>query len=228
MDVSLAIAAGVVVRDNDGKPVLSAYAPITRLGWIVFVALPVGEALAPVYRSLVQTGALLGIGLLRAGVGGTLLARRLVVPIQRLQIGAEKIGEGDLAQRIDIKTGDEIETLADRFNLMASRIQESYETLEAKVDARTRDLGEALQQQTATADMLKVISRAAFNLTSVLDTLTQSATSLCNATQGIIFLRDGDVFRAHATVGADPEFLKFLKDHPRRPGRESVAPRVAL
>ena len=64
-----------------------------------------------------------------------------MVPIQRLQIGAEKLGEGDLAQRIDIKTGDEIETLADRFNLMASRIQESHETLEAKVDARTRDVG---------------------------------------------------------------------------------------
>jgi signal transduction histidine kinase len=143
-----------IVRDNDGRPVLSAYASITRLDWIVFVALPVGEALAPVYRSLIQTGALLGLGLLLAGAGGTLLARRLVVPIQRLQVGAERLGEGDLAQRIDIKTGDEIETLSDRFNLMASRIQESYETLEAKVDARTRELAQSLDDLRNAQDRL--------------------------------------------------------------------------
>src|SRR5258706_15582249 len=57
-----------IVRDYNGNSVLSAYAPIARLGWIVFVALPVSEALAPVYRSLIQTAALLGLGLLLAGV----------------------------------------------------------------------------------------------------------------------------------------------------------------
>jgi two-component system NtrC family sensor kinase len=143
-----------IVRDYDGKSVLSAYAPIARLGWIVFVALPASEALAPVYRSLIQTGALLGLGLVLAGVGGTLLARRLVVPIRRLQLGAERLGEGDLAQRIEIKTGDEIETLADRFNLMASRIQESHETLEAKVDGRTRELARSLEDLRNAQDRL--------------------------------------------------------------------------
>ena len=78
--------------------------------------------------------------MLLALVVGGLLARRMVVPIDRLRQGAEQLGAGDLSQRIDIHTGDEIETLADQFNQMAGKIRESYETLEAKVEARTQDL----------------------------------------------------------------------------------------
>ena len=86
--------------------------------WIVFVQQPLSEALASVTVAL-QTLALLGLGLLLALIAGGLLARRMVVPIRRLQTGAERLGAGDLSQRLDIRTGDEIETLADRFNQMA-------------------------------------------------------------------------------------------------------------
>ncbi|WP_245286925.1 GAF domain-containing protein [Bradyrhizobium sp. Tv2a-2] len=94
--------------------------------------------------------------------------------------------------------------------------------------ARTDDLSESLQQQTVTADVLKVISRSAFDLQTVLETLTQSAVNLCEAQQGIIFLRDGDLYRAEAVAGGGPDYLEFLKKHPRKPGRESICPRVAL
>ena len=152
----------------------------------------------------------------------------MVVPIRRLQQGAEKLGAGDLTQRLDIHTGDEIETLADRFNQMAGRIQESYETLEAKVDARTRDLDESLQQQTATADVLKVISRSAFDLQPVLDTLIASAVELSGANRGAIYLRDGEVFRWLAASGADSDYVEYMRSHPRAPGRGTVVGRVAL
>ena len=77
-------------------------------------------------------------------MSGVALARRMAAPIRQLQAGAEKLGSGDLAQRLDIRTGDEIEALAGGFNRMAERLQESYENLEGKVEARTRDLNEAL------------------------------------------------------------------------------------
>jgi adenylate cyclase len=74
------------------------------------------------------------------------LAGRMVGPIQALRAGAERIGGGDLSQRIRIKTGDELEALADQFNDMAGRLQESYAGLEQKVEERTREVEEKSRQ----------------------------------------------------------------------------------
>jgi GAF domain-containing protein len=90
------------------------------------------------------------------------------------------------------------------------------------------DLRESLQQQTATADVLKVISRSTFNLQPVLEALTESATRLCGATRGHIFQFDGEFLRFAAAYGASPEFTDYLKTHLRRPGPGSVARKAAL
>jgi len=93
---------------------------------------------------------------------------------------------------------------------------------------RTDDLSESLQQQTATADVLKVISRSAFDLKSVLTTLTESAQSLCGASLGIILLRDGEVMRLQAESGCTQAFVDFMNANPIKPGRETITGRVFM
>ncbi len=97
-----------------------------------------------------------------------------------------------------------------------------------EVQARTRDLQEALQQQTATSDVLKVISRSAFDLDKVLETLVQSAQRLCGAQGGMIFVRDGDVYRLAAHVGMAEAFVRFRLENPLHADRRSAVGRVAL
>jgi GAF domain-containing protein len=97
-----------------------------------------------------------------------------------------------------------------------------------QVQARTRDLTEALQQQTATADVLKVISRSAFDLQAVFDTLISSAVRLIGGIHGTICLRDGDVYRYRAHFGLTPQFANWLDEHPAKPGRGSSVGRVTL
>ena len=97
-----------------------------------------------------------------------------------------------------------------------------------QVQARTRDLTEALQQQTATADVLKVISRSAFDLQAVLDALIASAVELIVGTHGTIYIRSGDNFEARSNAGLPPQFAEFLKRNPPAPDRRSAAGRVLL
>jgi two-component system, NtrC family, sensor kinase len=132
-----------VARNAAGRSVLTAYARIPLLGWIVFVERPLSEALAPAYASAIRTAALLVVGLVVATLAALFLARRMVVPIRALQEGAARIGAGERDQRIDISTGDELEELAADFNRMAEQLRESYATLERKVEERTLQLAEA-------------------------------------------------------------------------------------
>jgi GAF domain-containing protein/anti-sigma regulatory factor (Ser/Thr protein kinase) len=93
---------------------------------------------------------------------------------------------------------------------------------------RNRDLTEALDQQTATSEVLKVISRSTFDLQPVLDTLVENATKLCGAKQGRIFRFDGEVFHAIANYGSLPEHTDYWRTNVIRPGRGSVTGRAAL
>jgi two-component system NtrC family sensor kinase len=145
--------------------------------------------------------------LLRAGnpIGAILIRRMDVRPFTEKQIGLLK-------------------TFADQA-LIATENARLFE----EVQARTRDLSESLQQQTATADVLKIISRSAFDLQSVLDTLVEWAARLCDADFANIFRPKGDgFFWQEAIYGLPPALKEYLERTPIKAGRGSASARALL
>jgi signal transduction histidine kinase len=149
---------------------------------------------------------MLCVPLLREGkpVGVVVLIRRAVRPFSDKQI--------ELAT-----------TFADQAVIAIENVR-----LFDEVQARTEELGESLQQQTATADVLKVISRSAFDLQTVLQTLVESAARLCDADQGTITRqKDGVFYRAEA-YGFPSEFIEMVRNMPVKPERGSMNGRTLL
>ena len=150
--------------------------------------------------------ATLGVPLLREGspIGVVLLMRRLPKPFSDKQI-------------------ELVETFADQAVIAIENVR-----LFDEVQTRTRDLTESLQQQTATADVLKVISRSAFDLQTVLDALIESATRLCNADQGAITHEIGGVFFRAASYGYSLGLSDFIRNTPVQMDRGSIAGRALV
>jgi signal transduction histidine kinase len=198
-------------RDIAGREVLTAHAPVTPLGWFIFVELPVAEAYAPLYASVERTGVLLLAALILASLAGLLLARRMVGPIRALRAGAERIGGGDFAQRISIDTGDELEALADQFNEMGSRLQESYADLEQKVELRTRELAQSVEELRALGEVSRAVN-STLDLPAVLSTIVAKAVQLSDTEAGAIYVYDEaqDHFELRATHGMSEELIAAI------------------
>jgi GAF domain-containing protein len=92
----------------------------------------------------------------------------------------------------------------------------------------TTDLGASLEQQTATSNVLEVISRSAFDLQAVFETVAESSVRLCGADRAFIFRFDGELLRMVVAYNASPEFAEWVANHPIRPGRHSGSARAAL
>ena len=97
-----------------------------------------------------------------------------------------------------------------------------------EVNARTEELHASLQQQTATADVLKVIGRSTFDLQLVLGTLVQSAVMLCDADKASIWQRDGELYRLAVTFGFSEEFERYSRENPIPAGPGTITGRTAL
>lgn len=122
-------AHGIVGRDLHGRQVLATYAFIDPPGWFVVMEQPLEEALAPLNSLILGTAGFLVLGLLLSLAASWALARSMAAPIRQLQMGAARIGAGALAERIHVRTGDELQELAGSFNAMADQLEKQIEAL---------------------------------------------------------------------------------------------------
>jgi len=172
--------------DADGHSVLTTSATVPKLGWVVFFEQPTSQALAPIRDQLVRGALLIGLGLLIAILAGTLLARRMLVPIEALRVGARRLGAGDFSQRIDVRTKDELEELADQFNSMAGQLGQTYSDLEAKVVERTRDLAQSVGELKVLEEVGRAVS-SSLDLNAVLPTVAARALEITHADAVLIY-----------------------------------------
>lgn len=196
--VAAAIAPGregdTFGTDFDGHSVLTAASTVPRLGWSVIFEQPTSQALTPIRDQLVRIGLLIGVGLMVAILAGTLLARRMIIPITALRAGAHKLGEGDFSHRIDVHTSDELEELASQFNSMAGQLQETYTNLETKVAERTRDLAQSINELKVLEEVGRAVA-ASLDLNAVLPTIAARALEISRADAVLIYGYDAQTRR---------------------------------
>ncbi|HVO95225.1 MAG TPA: GAF domain-containing protein, partial [Terriglobales bacterium] len=201
---NLSTQSAIIAPNIQGKDVLSSFALIRDFDWAVIVDRPVEEAYEALYASMLRTAALALIGLGMSLFASYFLARRVIRPVRVLSEGVERIGAGDLGHQFNLKTGDEIEILAEEFNKMTSQLQESYANLEKKVEDRTSELTESLEQQTATSEILGVIASSPTDIQPVLAVVAERAAHLCDATDVQILRVEGDFARRVSSYGHQP------------------------
>jgi signal transduction histidine kinase/CheY-like chemotaxis protein len=196
-----------------GTEVLTAYAPVRPLDWLVFVETPVSEAYESIYGSVIQTSLVLIGALGLAFLASLFLVRKMTVPIRALQAGAARIGGGDLSQRISVHTGDELEALADQFNVMAGRLQESHANLEKKVELRTQELAQSVEELRALGEVSQTIN-STLDLETVLSAIVSKAAQLSGTEAGAIYVLDEGTkeFQLSATFGMREDMIAAVRN----------------
>ncbi len=206
VQAALAGVAGLLPAQPNlaGQKIFPAYAPIPDLGWAVLVERPAGEAYAPLYASILRSSILLLVGFGMAVLASLLIGRRVVRPVEVLRQGAARIGAGALDHRIDVRTGDELEVLAESFNRMTAQLRESYASLEHKfVETRSLyEIGQEITAQTA--------------LEPTLNLIVERASDLLQAEVSLLALRqdESDTFAMQAYSGTVTEALAAVRFRP--------------
>jgi class 3 adenylate cyclase/HAMP domain-containing protein len=190
--------------DPEGHAVLTTASAVPKLGWSVFFEQPTAQALAPIRDQLVRVALLIGLGLVVAILAGTLLARRMLIPITALRAGARRLGAGDFSHRIDVHTADELEELADQFNSMAGQLHETYSGLESKVEERTRDLARSINELKVLEEVGRAVA-SSLDLNAVLPTVAARALEITHADAVLIYSYDAakHQFNLAEAIGID-------------------------
>jgi class 3 adenylate cyclase/HAMP domain-containing protein len=191
-------------KDAEGNAVLSVANAVPKLGWHVFFEQPTAQALAPIRDQLTRGALLIALGLAVAILAGTMLARRMLIPITALRRGARRLGEGDFSHRIEVHTGDELEELAEQFNGMAGQLEETYAGLETKVEARTRDLAQSINELKVLEEVGRAVA-SSLDLNAVLPTVAARALEITGADAVLIYGYDAATrrFNLAEAIGVD-------------------------
>ena len=138
---------------------------------------------------------------------------------------AAPIAGGEFAERIDVANRDELGALAVDVNRTSAELGSLYQ----QTEERAQELREALEQQTASSEVLNVISRSTSELQPVLDTIVATAARLCQADWAVIFKLESDgKYHLAAANQANDEFVRYVAENPIAPGRGTMAGRTAL
>lgn len=192
--------------DTSGQPVLTTSSTVPKLDWLVFFEQPTAQALAPIRDQLVRIALLMALGLAVAILAGVVLARRMLIPITALSTGARRLGSGEFGHRIDVHTKDELEDLADQFNNMAGQLQETYAGLEGKVNERTRDLAQSINELKVLEEVGRAVS-SSLDLDAVLPTVAARALEITHADAVLIYGYDASTrkFNLTESIGLDKQ-----------------------
>jgi class 3 adenylate cyclase/HAMP domain-containing protein len=190
--------------DARGNAVLTTSSLVPKLGWHVFFEQETAQALTPIRDQLVRIALLIGLGLVVAIIAGTIMARRMLVPITALQAGARRLGAGDFGHRIEVKTSDELEELANQFNGMAGQLAETYSDLEEKVEERTRDLAQSINELKVLEEVGRAVA-SSLDLNAVLPTVAARALEITHADAVLIYGYDAGNHQFNLTeaIGID-------------------------
>ncbi len=190
--------------DTKGNAVLTTSSLVPKLGWHVFFEQETAQALTPIRDQLVRIALLIGLGLVVAIIAGTIMARRMLVPITALRAGARRLGAGDFGHRIEVKTSDELEELANQFNGMAGQLAETYSNLEAKVNERTRDLAQSINELKVLEEVGRAVA-SSLDLNAVLPTVAARALEITHADAVLIYGYDAGnhQFSLTESIGID-------------------------
>ncbi len=168
-----------------GKNVLSTYSPLPQLSWAVVVEEPEYLALADLDKLHHQAALLTLVGLVLGASVIVWVSYKITKPIQELRASVQTIRQGNLDHRARIRTGDEIEELAEEFNEMTQALKNSYATLEQKVEQRTREVS-ALYEVTTTVNQI-------LDLDSVLRQVIEKITQMFHFDTTRVFLYDAEM-----------------------------------
>ena len=219
----------LVAQDLAGGAVLTAYGSIDPLGWKVFVEQPVSEVYETLNATIIRTISLIVAGLLISALAAMWLARSMVRPIRTLQEGAARIGAGNLDQRIEISTGDELQALAEQFNQMTVQLRESYAGLERKVEERTAELQETLAHQRASTGILGIIASSVKDTHPVFDAIARAAAGvLANARVQLFLVEEGKLHHVGGTGLTDEQQEKLRGLYPAPLAQTSYAGKAIL